>query len=133
MPYSYASRTTVPVEKTRMEIERLVKRYGAKGFASGWQGGIVRVEFLASERHIRISVLVPDNKPQVARTKWRAMLLVIKAKLESVDAHISTFEQAFAADIVMPGTGKTVWETIREPIKLAYEGKSVALLGGPHG
>jgi hypothetical protein len=27
--------------------------------------------------------------------------------------------------------GKTVWETARETLKLAYEGKSVTLLEGP--
>ena len=32
----YASRTKVPADKTRMDIERLVKKYGAKGFAAGW-------------------------------------------------------------------------------------------------
>jgi hypothetical protein len=125
----YAARTTVPVEKTRMEIERLVGRYGAKGFMSGWQGKTARIEFLAAERHIRFTVLIPDGQ-QAARQKWRALLLLVKAKLESVDAKIATFEEAFATDIVMPD-GRTVWESVREPIRLAYAGKSVALLGAP--
>ena len=122
----FASRTKVPVEKTRADIERLIKRYGANGFVSGWQGSVARIEFLCADRHIRMSVVVPDND-QAARQKWRALLLVIEAKLESVDAKIATLEQAFATDIMMPG-GKTVWEEIREPIKLAYEGKTIALL-----
>jgi hypothetical protein len=125
----FAAKTKVPVDKTRLDIERLVKRYGAKGFIAGWQGETARIEFLAADRHIRLSVTVPDNE-QAARQKWRALLLVLKAKLESVDAKIATFEQAFATDIVLP-SGKTVWEEIREPIKLAYEGKAVALLGAP--
>ena len=33
-PSRFASRTKVPVEKTRLDIERLAKHYGAKGFAS---------------------------------------------------------------------------------------------------
>jgi hypothetical protein len=126
----FAAKTRVPVEKTRMEIERLVGRYGAKGFMSGWQGKTARIEFLAAERHIRFTVLVPDSE-QAARQKWRALLLLVKAKLESVDARIATFEEAFATDIVMPD-GRTVWESVREPIKLAYQGKPVALLGGPN-
>jgi hypothetical protein len=125
----FAARTTVSVEKTKSEIERLVKRYGAKGFASAWQNDSARLEFLARDRHIRITVFVPPQA-QAERQKWRSLLLVIKAKLESVDAKIATFEEAFATDIVMP-SGKTVWEEIREPIKLAYEGKAVALLGAP--
>jgi hypothetical protein len=134
MTTSYASRTRVPIEKTKGEIERLIRRYGAKGFATGWQGDAARVEFLCAERHIRISVIVPSDSraasEQVARQRWRALLLVIKAKLESIDAGIASFESAFLADIVMPD-GRTVYESTREPIRLAYESRTpVALLGG---
>ena len=124
---TYAAKTRVPIEQTRTEIERLVRRYGANGFVSGWQGQVARIEFLCKERHIRFSVMVPEQ-PQASRQKWRALLLLVKAKLEAVDAGIATFEQAFVGDIVMPSTNKTVWEETRGPIKLGYEGKSVALL-----
>lgn len=130
MTTKFAARTKVPVEKTRLDIEQLVKRYGARGFVSGWQGQMARVEFLCQNRHIRFSVLVPEQD-QPARQKWRALLLLVKAKLEAVDAKIATFEEAFFADIVMPETGKTVWETAREPLRLAYEtGKPQPLLPG---
>jgi hypothetical protein len=125
----YAARTSVPVEKTRDEVERLVKRYGAKGFVSGWQGDAARIEFLAHDRHIRFTVIVPQGE-QAQRQKWRALLLLVKAKLEAVDANIATFEEAFVGDIVMPD-GRTVWETTREPIKLAYQGKPATLLPPP--
>lgn len=113
----YAAKTRVPVEKTRLEIERAVKRYGAKGFVSGWQGEAVRVEFLCHGRHIRMTMAEPPAD---------------QAKRQTVDAKIATFEEAFLGDIVMPETGRTVWETTREPIKLAYDGRpSPALLGAP--
>ena len=124
----FAAQTKVPVSKTRVDIEKLVRRYGAKGFMSGYQDKVAHIEFLCADRHVRLSVVVPDNE-QEARQKWRALLLVIKAKLESVDAGIATFEEAFATDIVLPD-GKTVWEHVREPIELAYStGKSTPLLG----
>ena len=128
----YAAKTKVPIEKTKMELERLIKRYGAKGFVAGWQDQRSVVEFLAYDRRIRISVtILNSDSDQAGRQKWRALLLVIKAKLESVKAGIVTFEQAFATDIVMP-SGKTVWEEIRGPIKLAYaNGNNVQLLEGP--
>ncbi len=124
----FAARTRVPVEKTRLDIERLVKRYGAAGFGSGWQGSTARIEFVCQNRHIRFTVQVPEQE-QAARQKWRALLLLVKAKLEAVDAKIASFEEAFVGDIVMPD-GRTVWESTREPIKLAYEtGKPTLLLG----
>lgn len=129
----YASRTKVPVDKTRLEIERLVKKYGAKGFMSGWHDGAspasgkARVEFFCRDRHIRLTVEVPASA-QAAREQWRALLLLVKSKLVAVDSKIVTFEQAFVGDIVLPDTGKTVWESVREPLKLAYEGKGVSLL-----
>ena len=56
---------------------------------------------------------------------------MVKAKLVAVDEKVVTFEEAFFADIVMPETNKTVWETAREPLRLAYETrKDVPLLGG---
>lgn len=131
----YAQRTKVPVDHTRLEIEQMVKRYGAKGFSSSWlatgkDGGKARVEFLCRDRHIRLTVGVPENEQQ-ARGKWRVLFLMVKAKLVAVDAGVVTFEEAFFADIVMPESGKTVWETAREPVRLAYEKrKDQPLLGG---
>ena len=127
MSTGYASRTRVPIEKSRMEIERLVKRYRATGFVSGWQGSTARIEFLCQSRHVRFTVNVPEQQ-QAARQKWRTLVLLVKAKLEAVDAKIATFEEAFVGDIVMPD-GRTVWESTREPIGLAYaDRKPVALL-----
>jgi len=127
---TFARRTTVTVEKSRAEIERVVKRYGAKGFVSGWQDNRVRIEFLARDRHIRMVMLEPDAE-QHKRAKWRSLLLLVKAKLEAVDAKITTFEEAFLGDIVMPD-GRTVYEQTQEPIKIAYEKKKPAnLLSAP--
>jgi hypothetical protein len=129
----YAQRTRVPADRTRLEIEQLVRKYGAKGFASAWQdhpdGGRARVEFICHNRHIRLTVDVPAN-PQHARGKWRTLLLMVKAKLVAVDAKVVTFEEAFFADIVMPETNKTVWETAREAVRLSYDRrKDQPLLG----
>lgn len=127
---TYAKGTKTPVENTRMEIERLVRKYGAKGFASGWQGATARIEFFHSNRHIRLVVAIPSSQ-QAEREKWRTLLLLVKAKLVAVDAKVATFEEVFFGDIVVPGTNKTVWETAREPLRLAYEtNKDVPLLGG---
>jgi hypothetical protein len=126
---TYARNTRVTPEKTRDEIERTVKKYGAKGFASAWQGDAVRIEFLCRDRHIRMTMIEPAGM-QSTRSKWRSLLLLVKAKLEAVDAKITTFEEAFLSDIVMPD-GRTVWESTKGPIKIAYDKKAPTNLLGP--
>ena len=127
----YASRTKVPSDKTRMDIERLVKKYGAKGFASGWHEGRAQVQFFAHNRHVRFTVSTANATAVQERERWRALLLLVKAKLVAVDAKIATFEEAFVGDIVLPETGRTVWESVREPLRISYEeNKAVPLLGG---
>jgi hypothetical protein len=126
---TYARNTRVTVEKSRAEIERTVRKYGASGFVSGWQGDRVKIEFLCRNRHIRMVMSEPPAE-QPKRSKWRSLLLLVKAKLEAVDAKITTFEEAFLGDIVMPD-GRTVYEATREPIKIAYERKEMPTLLGP--
>ena len=127
----YANRTRVPADKTRMDIERLVRKYGAKGFASGWHEGRAQVQFFAHNRHVRFTVSTANATAVQERERWRALLLLVKAKLVAVDAKIATFEEAFVGDIVLPETGRTVWESVRDPLKLAYEqNRHVPLLPG---
>ena len=57
---------------------------------------------------------------QAERQRWRALLLVIKAKLESVENTIETFEQAFLENIVLPND-KTVADTVAPAIAVAYK------------
>jgi|HubBroStandDraft_4_1064222.scaffolds.fasta_scaffold00038_68 hypothetical protein len=130
---SYAAKTIVPVERTKAAIEKLVKRYGAKGFAVGWHNDRAQLSFVAHDRQIRFTIVIPPQA-QAERVRWRILLLLVKAKLEAVDAKVVTFEEAFVGDIVMPQTGKTVWETAREGIALAYKGNPTPLsIGVDHG
>ena len=67
---------------------------------------------------------------QATRQRWRALALVIKAKMEAVESGISEFEDEFMSNIVMPD-GKTVAEHARPLIESAYRsGKVTALLPG---
>jgi hypothetical protein len=124
----FASETTVPVEKTRAEIETTLMRYGASEFHSGWKEGQAMIAFRLGDLFIRFVLPIParDDKKfthkksrygnwekrtdlqaakvwdQEVRQRWRALHLVIKAKLEAVECAISTIEQEFLAFIVMP-------------------------------
>ena len=55
----YAASTSVPVEKSRAEIESLVIRRGAKSFQSGWADGQAAVGFVLHERILRFRLPLP--------------------------------------------------------------------------
>lgn len=134
----YAKDTTVPVEKTKAEIERLVIQHKATEYVAGWQTADpprAAVQFRMKDRYVRFEVPMPhpaDKKyptyntqkrdrmiDQDTRSRWRALLLVIKAKLESVESGIETFDEAFLAQVVMPG-GATVSHTLIPQLEMAY-------------
>lgn len=132
---SYAYTTRVPVDQTRLEIERTLARYGAKSFAYASEEARAIIVFEASDRRIRFDLPLPDakkdKKGQALRSRWRALLLCIKAKLESVDSKIETFEEAFLAHVVLPD-GLTMGHHAKPAIKQAYDtGAMVPLLPPP--
>lgn len=124
----FAASTRVGVDQSRTEIERTLSRYGGTSFAYMTTAGKAIIAFEAKQRHIKISMPLPtgdsEKDKQAARQRWRALLLVIKAKLESVESGIETLEEAFYANIVMPD-GRTIYESTRERVALAYQGGQV--------
>jgi len=65
-----------------------------------------------------------DAFEQSIRQRWRALALVIKAKLEAVESGIAEFEEEFLAHIVLPN-GQTVGEFTIPQIEQAYEQKKM--------
>lgn len=150
----YASTTNVSVEKSRMEIERTLARYGADAFAYFSEGHRAMVAFRIAGRQIKFILTLPERNrrefthhskgprtpdaalaqwEQACRQRWRALALVIKAKLEAVAAGITTIEDEFLAHTVLPD-GSTVGEWARPHLALAYEQgamPSALLLTGP--
>ncbi len=147
----YAENTEVSVESSKAEIERILRRYGADGFMYGWKDTQAVVGFEFRSRMIRLVLRLPDKHDerftktpsrgwdrterqaeaaweQACRQAWRALALVIKAKLEAVESGIATFEDEFLAYTVLPG-GRTVSEEITPRINEAFAaGKVPALL-----
>ena len=122
-PRKFAEGTTVPAGKTRLEIEDLLKRYGAEAFIYGEQAGVGNLRFKMRGRHIMFRLKLVDEREQAAehRRRWRALLLVLKGKLESVtDQTIETFEEAFLAHTVTPDGG-TVGEIMLPQLVDAYK------------
>lgn len=129
----YAEKTEVPVERTKAEIERLVvEKHGADQYMTGQQLNPPRamIQFRMENRIIRFELPLPldprdpvgnqsKRTAQQMRTRWRALLLVIKAKLEAVERGVTTFEEEFLAHIVMPGD-KTIGQYVIPQIDTAY-------------
>jgi 2-polyprenyl-6-methoxyphenol hydroxylase-like FAD-dependent oxidoreductase len=157
----YAERTEVSSSRSRDEIERTLTRYGATAFAYGWEtegerpaatvmfqigtpSGARRILFrlpMPDHRHrafthtptgrLRSETAAADEYERATRQRWRALALVIKAKLEAVEANISTIEQEFLAHVMLPG-GFTVGEVVGPQIEQAYvTGRLPALTAGP--
>lgn len=133
----YAERTKVPVDQTKTEIERALARYGASHFAYFSEPERAIIIFHAHERRLRFDLPLPagerDADQKIRRQKWRALLLCVKAKLESVQSKIETFEEAFLAHVVMPD-GFTVGQHTSSRIAAAYKsGEMQPLLPAPKG
>lgn len=145
----YAKDTSVSVSKSKEEIERLITKYGARNYACASLDGAAIIVFEVHNRRVRFDLVLPSfndirsenfrtpsgryrTKPlpeekimkiyeQACRSRWRSLALVIKAKLEAVNAQITTFEDEFLAHIVLPG-GETVGQRVRPQIEGAYNG-----------
>ena len=72
---AYAIYTKVPVDQTRLEIERTLLRYGANGFAYMSSGNSAAIVFEAHDRRIKFVLPLPadaaDRDKQAARSRWR--------------------------------------------------------------
>lgn len=137
----YAENTSVPVERSRAELERILERYGADAFMYGWNPEGAAIQFRAHGRHVKFELPLPAKDEQrfwihsrgrrtpeaalkeweqACRQRWRALTLVVKAKLEAVEAGITIFEDEFLAHIVLPN-GQTAGEWMRPQVDAAYE------------
>jgi len=134
---AFAEGTTVPAEKSRLEIEALVRKYAGcdAEFSSGRMAGQAAVMFVAKGRRVRFTVPMPSDTEaakaakrkgswrdatdaqkatwieQETRRRWRCLLLAIKATLEIVESGISSFDEAFLAHVVTE-SGQTIYERI---------------------
>lgn len=138
----YAEGTQVDAAQSRAEIERAIERFGAVGFAYATQGQHAMVMFQARKRQIRFVIELPDPEAsefwltdtgrdrtdnaareaykKEVRRRWRALALVIKAKLAAVDDGIVEFEREFLAHTVMPD-GRTFAEHALPVVENALE------------
>jgi len=123
---AYAKDTKVPVSRTKGEIEKTITKYGAENFGIMRQGVNHIIAFTVKDRNVIFRVTQRED-PQHERSIWRALSMSIKMKLESIEAGIETFDEAFLAQIVAPD-GMTYGDHMIPKITQNYEERSVPLL-----
>ena len=125
----FARNTSVSLDSSRAELERLLRRAGAEKALSGWDCDTAFVMFVLDGVPIRQKIQMPtknqyakteqgrDRKKDAVLKAWeqgcrqrmREFVHILKAKLISVSLGIRTVEHEFFADICLP-SGKTVFE-----------------------
>ena len=136
---TYAAQIRVPISKSKTDIEELQAKHGAMGFAYATEGNRSLVAFNMSGRRVQTIPVMPSiddyaRTPrnarrtaaaqqaaweQAGRQRWRALLLIIRAKLEAVESGITTLESEFLANIVLPDGG-TVGQWLAPQVDAAY-------------
>ena len=148
---SYATNTQVSSDRSRSEIERTLRRYGASRFSYGWEDNgethLAAVGFVADNRTVRFVVPMPSREDfrftetgrsrspgvvdkeweQGCRRVWRVLALVIKAKLEAVESGVVTFDEEFFAHFVLPD-GVTIADRLLPDIEKILSGATPRLL-----
>lgn len=148
----FAAGTGVEIATTRAELERLLSGYGADAVVMGWDGPVSTIAFRLRGRHVRYTIerptrsdsvvsSYPSGKPRSSyaiaeavaaeyRRRWRALLLVVKAKLELVAAGDSDFDDEFLTHVMLPD-GSLVRDWMGPQVARAYDtGEMPTLLPG---
>lgn len=151
----FAENTSVPVERSRAEIESLLTKYGADEFGSIRRADHSAVMFRINGLLVQFVLPTPTRKDvatqdrygrdrsettidadlaQETRRRWRALALMVKAKLEAVATKITTVEREFLAYVVM-SDGRAFGDVaIPRLIAAAAAGEmpiGIPFLGGP--
>lgn len=152
----YADTTKIPAAQTAFEIQALLTKKGASAFMYGESATDVAIAFEMESIRYRFVVPIPpeeadevrftprgvernatarkDAREQLKRARMRALLLLLKAKLEAVAIGASTLEEELLPAVVMPN-GQTVAQWARPQIMERYAlGQMPPLLAlGPGG
>lgn len=133
---TYAATTRVSVDRSRTEVQKILRRYGATRVAEAWEPGRACLQFELAGMVARIEVPMPtraqvlsalkNKRPtedairkaatQAERQRWRAFVLLLKAKLESVALGVVSFEREFLPHLMLD-SGATVAETMERALQ----------------
>lgn len=151
MSRRYADRTPVPADRTVTEIKTLLTRAGADAIGTYDETTQAMIAFRLNSRGYRFTLPFPSVeelrkelgrgamkhrtpegwkalRERVIRSRWRALLLALKAKIEAARAGIIALDVALLPFALLPD-GKTVSDEVLPRLESMREsGKSVPLL-----
>lgn len=128
---AYAEGTTVPINASRAELTGLMIKHDVLEFGWMWDKATQtdRLLFTMGAGQYRIDITKPTVEEIYAkfpnhrdtdakidaehRRRWRAAVLLLKAKLEFVDSGDTTMEREFLAYRLLPN-GKTLEQVVIE-------------------
>ena len=137
---TFASDTNVSINRTREEIIRTLEHYGADGFGFMTEGDRSAIYFRIEGIRVNLHVSMPDYAEfsmmpkrnarrteeaqrraydQACRQRWRALLLIIKAKLEAIEGGITTLQEEFLPHIMLP-SGDRVGDWLLPQVEESY-------------
>jgi hypothetical protein len=149
----YGAATSVTVERSKTEIEKLLGKHGATRFGTmtDYGAGVAQVHFVFYERPYQIEVPLPsvadddvrltetgkrregaaltNALAQGERQRWRAIWLLCRALLEAVATDAISIEDAFLPFAVLPD-GQTVANALKPQFARAIEAGAYKMLGG---
>lgn len=156
----YAQGTTVPIERSRVEVERILQAAGAIRTAIVRDGSDAEVGFELKGRCIKVPIHVPtiekiwdeavkeepwgwksksdsqrkrwceERQIEEQRRRWRVLVILLKAKLEAIADEASTIDQEFLYFVVVKGGG-TIGEHLEAQLEEIYSGQASPKLLGP--
>jgi len=145
---TYAIRTNVPIEQSQAEIGEVLRHAGASQLCTGWSPVAAFLAFSIAGRNIKLIVPMPpptvfeetpsgrkrspkqreQAQQQAQRQRWRALMLIVRAKIEAIEIGASTLEREFLADLVLPSGATVVEQLVAQGLERALNDASVPLL-----
>lgn len=117
----YAEDTKVSAVQSRGQIEAILRKAGASRIATMDEPLEAIGMFMLAGRLIRLRIEIPGDASEQKRWAiWRAIRLVVKAKIEAVAQGITTVEQEWLAHVVLPD-GSTVGDWVEPQLQVAYD------------
>lgn len=127
----YAKNTSVPVSKSRVQVQKLLVDYGIEEFFFGTSPRGEGVGFKHEGKVYKHNVPMPDRNDygyetkynQAVRQRWRVFYMSLKMKLEEIQDGGISFEDQFLSMMTLPD-GSTVADFMRLPENIALLNKS---------